>query len=103
VIEEYPRNLIELEAAFSTEAASRDYLARQRRAGWLSLSSLWRRKGVADAECAVSMCGLRPPSLSDRRNDLSRYANPAAGMVSRHVVGDGAEEQLWDWVVQFHF
>ena len=30
VIEEYPRNLIELEAAFPTEAACRAYLARLR-------------------------------------------------------------------------
>jgi len=48
---------------------------------------------MAETRRAVSVCGLRPPNLFDRRNDSSGHADSAAGLVSRHVVGDDAEER----------
>ena len=48
---------------------------------------------MACAERAVSMCGLRVPNLCDRRNDFSGHADSAAGLVSRHVVGNDPEER----------
>jgi len=48
---------------------------------------------MACAERAVSMCGLRLPSLCDCRYNLIGYADSAAGLASRYVVGNDPEER----------
>jgi hypothetical protein len=48
---------------------------------------------MASPRRAVSVRGLRLPDLSDCRNDLSGHADPVAGLVPRHVVGNNPEER----------
>jgi hypothetical protein len=48
---------------------------------------------MAGARRAASVCGLRPPNLCDLRDDLSGYADPIAGLVSRHVVDNDSEKR----------
>jgi hypothetical protein len=83
VIEEYPRNLIELEAAFSTETACRDYLARLR---WPD--------GFRCPHCGGGKCWpVRGVLFQCADCDRQTSVTSVAGLVSRHVVGDDAEER----------
>lgn len=93
MVEEYPRNLMGLEANFGTDAACRAYLARLRwptgfacprcrsAKAW-PVRDLWKCGG----------CGCQT-DFGDRRDDFSRYADPFAGVVPGLVVGDDPEER----------
>ena len=92
-MEDYPRDLLELEARFSTEAACREYLARLRWPEGFRCPHCGGAKGVAGSRRAARMRGLRRTDLSDRRDDFPGHADSFAGLVSRHVVGDDAKER----------
>ena len=82
MVEEYPRNLTELEASFGTEEACRAYLARLR---WQPVMACTRG--------AAGVRGVWLPNFSDGGNGLPGQPDAVAGMVPRHVVGDHAEER----------
>jgi len=93
VIEEYPHNLIELEAAFSTEAACRDYLARLRWPDGFQCphcggGKSWPVRNVL-IQCAA--CGYQTSVTAG--TIFSGYADSVAGLVSGHVVGNDPEER----------
>src|ERR1019366_612403 len=58
----------------------------------VSLFALPRDQSVAAANGTLAMCQLRASDLGDGGDDFSRYANPAYGLVSCHVVGDQSEK-----------
>src|SRR5271165_4880050 len=58
----------------------------------ISLFALPRDQSVAAANGTLAMCQLRASDLGDGGDDVSRYANPADGLVSCHVVGDQSEK-----------
>jgi len=56
------------------------------------VSALRIGEGVASAR-PVGVCRVWLPDFGNRRDDFSGYADSVAGVVSRHVVGDDAEER----------
>ena len=48
---------------------------------------------MAGSRCAVGVRPLRLANFGDSGNDFPEDAHALAGMVSRHVVGDHAEER----------
>jgi hypothetical protein len=61
-------------------------------ARWFSLSALWEQSVLAGARCTAGMRGLWLSNFGYGRNDFSGHADPAAGLVSRHVVVDHSEK-----------
>jgi len=57
-VEDYPRDLTEFEARFSTEIACRDCLARLQCAGWLSVSPIRCAEDLASPWGPAAMCQL---------------------------------------------
>ena len=93
MVEEYPKNLTELEAAFATEETCRAYLARLRwpdgfRCPRCGGGKSWPVRGVL-LECAA--CGCQ--TSVTRRNDFPGHTDTIACLVPRHVVGDDPEER----------
>ena len=62
-------------------------------ARWFSLSALWGQSVLAGARCTAGVRGLWLSNFGDGGNDFSGHADPAAGLVSRHVVVDYPEER----------
>jgi hypothetical protein len=92
MVEEYPRNLTEFEANFTTEDACRAYLARLRwptgfRCAHCGSEKAWPVRGLR--ECA----GCRYQTSVTAGTIFQDYADSFAGVVSRHVVGDHSEER----------
>ena len=56
------------------------------------VSALRIGEGMASAR-SVGVCRVWLPDFGARRDDFSGYADSVAGVVSRHVVGDDAEER----------
>src|SRR6478736_388258 len=92
-MEDYPRNLAEFEARFSTETACREYLGATAMAGWLSLPALRRPEGLAGAWAAAAVCRLRISKLGDGRDNLPRHTQTADGLVSGDVGSHQPEER----------
>src|SRR5262245_63051525 len=93
MVEEYPRNLTELEANFGTEAACRAYLIRLRwpdgfRCPRCGGERSWPVRGVL-LEC--SRCGCQTSVTAGTIFQDTR--TPFAGLVPSHVVGDHAKER----------
>ncbi len=61
-------------------------------ARWFSLSALWGQSVLAGARCTAGMRGLWLSNFGDGGNDFSGHADPAADLVSGHVVVDYSEE-----------
>ena len=92
-MEDYPRNLTELEARFSSEAACREYLFRLPVARWVSVPALRRRKGLAATFGAPGMRELRVSNVGHGGDDLPGHAQATGVVVSHDVVGDQPEER----------
>jgi hypothetical protein len=115
VIEDYPRNLMELEGAFSTEAACRDYLARLRwpdgfRCPHCGGGKSWPVRGVL-FQCAV--CGRQTSVIAgtifqDTRTPLpvwframwwvTTQKNGASALGLQRVLGLKSYETAWAWL-----
>ena len=91
-MEDYPRNLAEFEARFSTEAACRESGAAAV-AGWFSLPALRRTEDLASARGAAAMCGLRVSEFSDGRDHLPGHPETAHDLVSCDVGSHQPEER----------
>lgn len=114
-MEEYPRNLLELEAAFSTETACRDYLARLRwpkgfRCPQCGGGKAWPVRGVL-LEC--SACRLQTSVIAgtifqDTRTPLpvwframwwlTTQKNGASALGLQRVLGLKSYETAWTWL-----
>ena len=86
MFEDYPRNLTEFEARFSSEETCREYLFRLRwpdgfRCPGCGCGKSWPAKSAAAVRCVWA------PNLGDRGDHLSGHAQPFAGVVSCDVVG----------------
>jgi len=80
-MEDFPRDLLEFEARFSTEEACREYLFRLRWPdGFVCPRCAGGRLGRARGSVAVRE--LRLPKFGDSRNDLSRHAQTSETLVS---------------------
>jgi transposase-like protein len=118
VIEEYPRNLIELEAAFSTEAACRDYLARLRwpdgfRCPHCGGSKSWPVRGVLFqcAHCDRQTSVTAGTIFQDTRTPLpvwframwwvTTQKNGASALGLQRVLGLKSYETAWVWLHKF--
>jgi transposase-like protein len=118
VIEEYPRNLIELEANFSTDAACREYLARLRwpdgfRCPHCNGGKSWPVRGVL-LQCAA--CGYQTSVTAgtifqDTRTPLpvwframwwvTTQKNGASALGLQRVLGLKSYETAWAWLHKF--
>jgi transposase-like protein len=118
VIEEYPRNLIELEAAFSTEAACRDYLARLRwpdgfRCPHCGGGKAWPVRGVLFqcADCDRQTSVTAGTIFQDTRTPLpvwframwwvTTQKNGASALGLQRVLGLKSYETAWAWLHKF--
>src|SRR5450432_1972749 len=90
--EEYPRNLMELEANFGTEEGVSVIPGATAVANRFRVSTLRVGEGVARAR-SVGMRPLRRSDFGDHRDDFSGHQDATTGVVSRHVVGDNPEER----------
>src|ERR1035437_6453570 len=117
-MEEYPRNLIELEASFSTEEACREYLARLRwpdgfRCPHCGGSKSWPVRGVL-FQCAT--CGSQTSVTAgtifqDTRTPLpvwframwwvTTQKNGASALGLQRVLGLKSYETAWAWLHKF--
>ena len=86
-MEDYPRNLTEFEARFSSEETCREYLFRLRWPDGFRCPGLRLWKVVAFAKSAAAVRCVWAPNLGDRGDHLSGHAQPFAGVVSCDVVG----------------
>src|SRR6266536_4635282 len=118
MVEEYPRNLTELEANFSTEEACRAYLARLRwpdgyRCRRCQCGKSWPVRGVL-VECAG--CGLQTSVTAgtifqDTRTPLpvwframwwvTTQQNGASALGLQRVLGLKSYETAWTWLHKF--
>ena len=115
MIEEYPRNLMELEGAFSTEAACRDYLARLRwpegfRCPHCGGSKSWPVRGVLFqcAECGRQTSVTAGTIFQDTRTPLpvwfhamwwvTTQKNGASALGLQRVLGLKSYETAWAWL-----
>ena len=113
--EEYPRNLMELEAAFSTEAACRDYLARLRwpdgfRCPHCGGRKSWPVRGVLFqcAECGRQTSVTAGTIFQDTRTPLpvwframwwvTTQKNGASALGLQRVLGLKSYETAWAWL-----
>jgi len=114
-VEDYPRDLLELEARFSTEAACREYLAQLRWPGGFccprcSGGKAWPVRGVL-LECAA--CGAQTSVTAgtifqDTRTPLSVWframwwvttqKNGASALGLQRVLGLKSYETAWTWL-----
>lgn len=114
-MEEYPRSLLELEAAFSTESACREYLARLRWPGGFRCprgggGKAWPVRGVL-LECAA--CGGQTSVTAgtifqDTRTPLpvwframwwvATQKNGASALGLQRVLGLKSYETAWTWL-----
>lgn len=92
MVEEYPRNLTELEANFGNDEVVSGILGATAVANGFRVSALRIGEGLAGAR-SVGVWQVWLSNFGDRRGDFSRYANPFAGVVPGHVVGDDPEER----------
>jgi transposase-like protein len=115
VIEEYPRNLMELEAAFSTEAACREYLARLRwpdgfRCPRCGSGKSWPVRSVL-FQCAACGCQTSVTAgtiFQDTRTPLpvwframwwvTTQKNGASALGLQRVLGLKSYETAWTWL-----
>ena len=115
LVEDYPRNLLELEARFSTEAACREYLAKLRWPGGFrcpqcSGGKAWPVRGVL-LEC--SACGAQTSVTAgtifqDTRTPLpvwframwwvTTQKNGASALGLQRVLGLKSYETAWTWL-----
>ena len=115
MIEEYPRNLMELEGAFSTEAACRAYLARLRwpegfRCPHCGGSKSWPVRGVLFqcAECGRQTSVTAGTIFQDTRTPLpvwframwwvTTQKNGASALGLQRVLGLKSYETAWAWL-----
>jgi hypothetical protein len=78
-MEEYPRNLAELEGKYSTEEACRAYLGRLRSAKvarWFSMPALPGWKVVAGSGRSAGVFGMWIPDVGNGRDNFSGYEDP---------------------------
>ena len=114
-MEDYPRDLLELEARFSTEAACREYLARLRwpegfRCPYCGGGKSWPVRGVL-FECAA--CGVQTSVTAgtifqDTRTPLpvwframwwvTTQKNGASALGLQRVLGLKSYETAWTWL-----
>lgn len=114
-MEDYPRDLLELEARFSTEAACREYLARLRwpegfRCRHCGGGESWPVRGVL-LECAA--CGIQTSVTAgtifqDTRTPLpvwframwwvTTQKNGASALGLQRVLGLKSYETAWTWL-----
>jgi transposase-like protein len=114
-VEDYPRDLLELEARFSTEAACREYLAQLRwpegfRCPHCGGNRAWPVRGVL-LECAA--CGVQTSVISgtifqDTRTPLpvwframwwvTTQKNGASALGLQRVLGLKSYETAWTWL-----
>ena len=116
--EEYPRNLIELEAAFSTETACRDYLARLRwpdgfRCPHCGGGKCWPVRGVLFqcADCDRQTSVTAGTIFQDTRTPLpvwframwwvTTQKNGASALGLQRVLGLKSYETAWAWLHKF--
>ena len=118
MIEEYPRNLIELEANFSTEAACREYLSRLRwpegfRCPHCGGVKSWPVRGVL-FQCAACGCQTSVTAgtiFQDTRTPLpvwframwwvTTQKNGASALGLQRVLGLKSYETAWAWLHKF--
>jgi len=93
MVEEYPRNLTELETNFGSEEVCRAYLARLRWPGGFRCPRCGGDPVVARPWGSARVRGLWLPNFSYSRNHLPGYAHSFTGLVPRYVVGDHPEER----------
>ena len=114
MVEEYPRNLTELEANFGTEAACRAYLARLRwpdgfRCPRCGLGKAWEVRGLW--ECAACGCQTSVTAgtiFQDTRTPLpvwframwwvTTQKNGASALGLQRVLGLKSYETAWTWL-----
>jgi transposase-like protein len=118
VTEEYPRNLIELEAAFSTEAACRDYLARLRwpdgfRCPHCGGGKAWPVRNVLFqcADCDRQTSVTAGTIFQDTRTPLpvwframwwvTTQKNGSSALGLQRVLGLKSYETAWAWLHKF--
>jgi len=118
VFEEYPRNLIELEAAFSTEAACRDYLSRLRwpdgfRCPRCGGAKAWPVRNVLFqcADCDWQTSVTAGTIFQDTRTPLpvwframwwvTTQKNGASALGLQRVLGLKSYETAWAWLHKF--
>jgi hypothetical protein len=91
-IEEYPRNLIVLMFAFSTESAYRYYLDRLSGRRDFNALTLGASHGLRGRCCF----NVRRASTNfcDRQNDLSGYSDSVSGLASRQVMNSPLSKRL---------
>lgn len=116
--EEYPRNLIELEAAFSTEASCRDYLARLRwpdgfRCPHCGGGKAWTVRSVLYqcADCDHQTSVTAGTIFQDTRTPLpvwframwwvTTQKNGASALGLQRVLGLKSYETAWAWLHKF--
>ena len=92
-MEDYPRNLAEFEARFSTETACREYLARLRWPDGFLCLRCGGAEGLAGAWASAAVFGLRISELGDGRNNLPGHTQAAHGLVSGDVGSHEPEER----------
>ena len=114
-MEEYPRNLLELEAAFSTEAACRDYLARLLwpegfRCPHCGAGKAWPVRGVLlqCATCRFQTSVIAGTIFQDTRTPLpvwframwwlTTQKNGASALGLQRVLGLKSYETAWTWL-----
>jgi len=115
VIEEYPRNLLELEANFSTEAACREYLARLRwpdgfRCPHCGCDRSWPVRGVLFqcVGCGYQTSVTAGTIFQDTRTPLpvwframwwvTTQKNGASALGLQRVLGLKSYETAWAWL-----
>jgi len=118
VTEEYPRNLIELEAAFSTETACRDYLARLRwpdgfRCPHCGGGKAWPVRNVLFqcADCDRQTSVTAGTIFQDTRTPLpvwframwwvTTQKNGSSALGLQRVLGLKSYETAWAWLHKF--
>lgn len=116
--EEYPRNLIELEAAFSTETACRDYLARLRwpdgfRCPHCGGGKAWPVRNVLFqcADCDRQTSVTAGTIFQDTRTPLpvwframwwvTTQKNGSSALGLQRVLGLKSYETAWSWLHKF--
>ena len=114
-MEDFPRDLLEFEARFSTEEACREYLFRLRWPDGFCCPRCSGRKKLAEIRCPSAMLELRLSELGDCRNGfqdtrkplrlwfraawwVTSQKNGASAMGLQRVLGMKSYKTAWTWL-----
>ena len=91
--EDYPRNLVELEARFSTEEACREYLLKLRWPEGFVCPRCGIQSSMGQQTQSAALRRLRLPGLGDGGHDFPGHPQALDVVVPGGLVGDNAKRR----------